>query len=201
MKKTIPIITTYYLFKKAFQKLKKLDKKIWDKQCSFKLQFSYYQRIFFREIIFTKMFLNLISRKKSISTLCCEWVLCVWPFSHLVILMLCGTVIRLSRIWNLVLNTSKIFLPINFAKYYISQNMFKIKLYVIMSILLFNIFDESCAIGNRQRGSGSKSNRRRTNNCPSVSSRGPPSKIDCKYLCFFCKSKCIETLHDVNLQK
>ena len=135
------------------------------------------------------------------AVLCCEWVLCVWPFSHLVILMLCGTVIRLSRFWNLVLDTSKIFLPINFAKYYISQNMFKIKLYVIMSILLFNLFDESCAIGNRQRGSGSKSNRRRTNNCPSVSSRGPPSKIDCKYLCFFCKSKCIETLHDVNLQK
>ena len=71
-----------------------------------------------------------------------------------------------------------------------------------MSILLFNLFDESCAIGNRQRGSGSKSNRRRTNNCPSVSSRGPPSKIDCKYLFFFCKSsKCIEALHDVNLQK
>ena len=63
--------------------------------------------------------------------------------------------------------------------------MLKIKLYVILSILLFHLFDESCAIGNRQRGSGSKSNRRRTNNCPSVSSRGPPSKIDCKYLLFF----------------
>ena len=143
----------------------------------------------------------MIFWKKSISTLCCEWVLCVWPFSHLVILMLCGTVIRLSRIWNLVLNTSKIFLPINFAKYYISQNMFKIKLYVIMSILLFNLFDESCAIGNRQRGSGSKSNRRRTNNCPSVSSRGPPSKIDCKYLLFFffcitwCQSSEIRSLY------
>ena len=118
------------------------------------------------------------------------WVLCVWPFSHLMILMLCGTVIRLSRIWNLVLNTSNKFYLSIFAKYYISQNMLKIKLYVILSILLFHLFDESCAIGNRQRGSGSKSNRRRTNNCPSVSSRGPPSKIDCKYLFFFfCKKK------------
>ena len=135
----------------------------------------------FRDINFTK--------KKHQSAVL--WVLCVWPFSHLMILMLCGTVIRLSRIWNLVLNTSNKFYLSIFAKYYISQNMLKIKLYVILSILLFHLFDESCAIGNRQRGSGSKSNRRRTNNCPSVSSRGPPSKIDCKYLFFFffCKKK------------
>ena len=79
--------------------------------------------------------------------------------------------------------------------------MLKIKLYVILSILLFHLFDESCAIGNRQRGSGSKSNRRRTNNCPSVSSRGPPSKIDCKYFFFFFffKKKSIETNYMISI--
>jgi len=75
--------------------------------------------------------------------------------------------------------------------------MLKIKLYVILSILLFHLFDESCAIGNRQRGSGSKSNRRRTNNCPSVSSRGPPSKIDyenaaCIGICYHNKLQAME---------
>ena len=66
--------------------------------------------------------------------------------------------------------------------------MSKIKLYVILSILVFNLFEESCARGQgRARGS----DRRRTGNRPCVGGgpsgpRGPSGSIDCKYfLCSF----------------
>ena len=62
--------------------------------------------------------------------------------------------------------------------------MSKIKLYVILSLLVFNLLETSCA-----RGKSRGSDRRRTGNRPCVGGgpsgpRGPSGSIDCKYFYF-----------------
>ena len=97
--------------------------------------------------------------------------------------MLCRTVIYYSVESETLFQThQKKYLPSNYSKIFTrSIVMLKIKLYLILSsILVFNLFEESCAIGNRQRGGGRKSNSRRPNNCPTVG-RNPSRSIDCKY--------------------
>ena len=58
--------------------------------------------------------------------------------------------------------------------------MLKIKLYVILSILVFNLFEESCA-----RGGGGKTVGRRNKFCRGGSGGGggggPSGSTDCKY--------------------